>query len=179
MACPWCQPAYVSASVGCTSPIFSPTDTFHKGLAHHLESGSCVSAPQLDRESLFRIIRERDVDGVLTRANIAYGPSTVSYEVNACYDYNRRAWVCYICQQGFTSPHGLDQHVRSPVHQTKVYHCPNRLCAREFATLASVASHLESESCGLVKYDEVQTRFKEVITSNRMITFGQTGVLQG
>ncbi|KAJ1564235.1 hypothetical protein HK405_015443, partial [Cladochytrium tenue] len=59
MVCPFCKAAFTSAT----------------GLCHHLERGSCPKAPQLDRDAIFRIVRERDPFGMLSKNLIGWDGS--------------------------------------------------------------------------------------------------------
>jgi len=52
-----------------------------------------------------------------------------------------------------------------------LYHCPNRNCGKEFVTLAATINHLESESCGAMRFATVQRNIGDIVTGNRLITF--------
>ncbi|KAJ5158992.1 Zinc finger C2H2 [Penicillium coprophilum] len=155
--CPFCRTGYVTAS----------------GVSHHLESGSCPQAQGLNRDKIHRIIQQLDPNGVVCKKQIAWhDEENVTYSVtdNA---WNGSFWVCYICKRGFNSRQALGSHVNSPVHKEKVYHCLNRGCRKEFHSLASLFNHLESESCGFVRFDGVQQvhkRLNDAIMGRRMIT---------
>jgi hypothetical protein len=58
------------------------------------------------------------------------------------------------------------------VNKDKVYHCPGQGCPREFSRLASLSNHLESESCGAVKFESVQRNVEGFLTGKRLIGFG-------
>jgi len=55
--------------------------------------------------------------------------------------------------------------------QQNLYHCPNRGCGLDFKTLASTINHLESESCGFMRFEAVQRNMGDLISSNRRLTF--------
>jgi hypothetical protein len=66
---------------------------------------------------------------------------------------------------------GLNQHVNSSVHKEKAYHCPGRACAKEFTSLAGLFNHLESETCGAVRFDTVQRNVGGFLSGQRRIGF--------
>ena len=41
----------------------------------------------------------------------------------------------------------------------------------EFKTLAATLNHLESESCGAMRFETVQNKLTGIISGNRMLTF--------
>ena len=55
--------------------------------------------------------------------------------------------------------------------QQKLYHCPKHTCRKEFTTLAGIINHLESESCGFTRFDNVQRGIEGMISGNRLIGF--------
>jgi hypothetical protein len=157
VACPFCQICFVTAS----------------GLSHHLETGSCGKAPFLNRESILALIRQRDPHGVITTKQIGWHPeAAVSYE-GTHRAFNGDAWECYICHRGFDSLRGLNQHVNSPIHKEKVYHCPNKRggCDKQFVSLAALFNHLESESCSFMRFSAVQSHVGTILDGRRMIAF--------
>jgi hypothetical protein len=155
LACPFCKIKYTSAT----------------GLFHHLESGSCSNAPNLNREAIHRLVRERDPHGVITNKQITWDKETnVSYSATD-YAWNGSAWECYLCHRPFGSRTSLNQHLNSPVHSQKVYHCPNGRCHKEFVALAALFNHLESESCEFMRFEKVQQHVGTILQSNRLIAF--------
>lgn len=155
--CPFCKTNYATAS----------------GLSHHLETGSCSRAPQVDRETIFRIIRERDPPGLITNKQITWQHATSS---NMRFSANDQAWngyffECYLCHREFRALSALNQHLESPIHKQKVYHCPNRKCGKEFKALAPLFGHLESESCAFMRFENVQRQIGNVLSGNKLIAF--------
>ncbi|KAJ5494559.1 Zinc finger C2H2 [Penicillium fimorum] len=155
--CPFCRTGFVTAS----------------GVSHHLESGSCPQAQGLNRDKIHRIIQQLDPNGIVCKKQIAWhGEENMSYSVTDSA-WNGHCWVCYICKRGFNSRRALESHVNSPVHKEKVYHCLQRGCPKEFHSLASLLNHLESETCGFIRFDGVQQvhqRLNDAIIGRRMIT---------
>ncbi|KAK5116325.1 hypothetical protein LTR85_009297 [Meristemomyces frigidus] len=154
--CPFCKAGYTTAS----------------GLSHHLETGSCPRARTLNRESIHRIIRERDPHGIITNKQITWNGGTTATYSATDQAWNGHYWECYMCHRDFKTTTALNQHLNSPAHQQKVYHCPNRSCSKEFVALAALFNHLESESCSFMRFENVQKHVGNVLSGNRLIAFG-------
>ncbi len=152
----------------------------------HLEAGSCPSVPALDRDTIYRMVRERDPGGIISKNLIGWmGSSTYEATGNA---WNGSFYECIICHHEFTTLNGLNQHLKSPrrrsaadvdcdsqadrlcpTDQEDLYHCPNGGCQTDFKTLAGLANHLESETCGFMPFDTVQRRVGEMMRGGRLI----------
>jgi uncharacterized NAD-dependent epimerase/dehydratase family protein len=65
----------------------------------------------------------------------------------------------------------LTKHVASCPDQEILYHCPKRSCPSEFKTLAAIINHLESETCGAMRFDTVQRRIGDIVSGNRLLCF--------
>ncbi|KAJ2982170.1 hypothetical protein NUW58_g6499 [Xylaria curta] len=153
--CPFCKKSH-------------PTAT---GVAYHLESGSCPNAAGLNRDTLYKFVRNKDPGGIITKNLIGWSGEK-QYEANdRSYNYSRQGWECYLCNRLFGSLPSLNQHLNSPTHQQSLYHCPNRGCRGDFKTLAAIINHLESESCGYIRFEKVQQGIQNVIGGDRLITF--------
>ncbi|KIV98690.1 hypothetical protein, variant [Verruconis gallopava] len=116
--CPFCKENYTTAS----------------GLTHHLETGSCTHAPKLNRDSILRMIRERDQHGTITKKQIEWHQDeNVKYSATK-HAFNGSHWECYLCHKTFNTNNALNAHLSSPVHKQKVYHFPNSnaKCGKEF-----------------------------------------------
>ncbi|KAK4124525.1 hypothetical protein N657DRAFT_644765 [Parathielavia appendiculata] len=150
--CPFCAASYTTAG----------------GMTHHLERGSCPCAANLDRRELFRLVRSRDPRGLISNHSIE--PITVTYTADR-RSWNGRGYECSFCYRTFASLSGLNQHLNSPVHQEVLYHCPNQRCGVEFKTLAAIVNHLESETCGAMRFETVQRRIGDIVSGNRMLRF--------
>ena len=83
------------------------------GLSHHLESGSCTHRPDINRDSLYKLVRLKDQDGIISKKLIGWRGST-EYEATD-RAWNGYAWECYFCHRDFTTKGGLDQHLNSPI----------------------------------------------------------------
>ncbi|KAK2741961.1 hypothetical protein CKAH01_01388 [Colletotrichum kahawae] len=140
------------------------------GLVHHLERGSCPEAP-LNRDALYLAVRRRDPNGVISKKLLEFHGSPTYSATKNSYNYRLDAYQCYICGNSYGKLNSLNQHLNSPVHQQSLYHCPNRRCGREFTTLAAAMNHLESESCGFMRFEAVQQNVGRILDSRRMIQF--------
>ena len=138
------------------------------GVAHHVESGGCPRAKGANRQTVFNMLRQRDPNGLITN-NLLEWNHTETWSSDRAW--NGQAYECYLCHRGFARQSALDQHLGSPAHAQKVYHCPNGRCRREFVSLAALFNHLESESCRFVRFDQVQRGVGDMIAGNRMIAF--------
>ncbi|KAI1456268.1 hypothetical protein F4805DRAFT_433006 [Annulohypoxylon moriforme] len=152
--CPFCMQHYATAT----------------GLSHHMETGSCPIAPCLNRDLVYRIVRAKDPDHLISNKLIEWDGSP-QYEATAAA-WNGSAYQCYLCRRTFRQLTSLNQHLSSPIHQQDLYHCPQGYpCNREFATLAALMNHLESESCGYTKFENVQKSVRGIMSSDRLIGF--------
>ncbi|KAI2464899.1 hypothetical protein F4781DRAFT_411154 [Annulohypoxylon bovei var. microspora] len=155
LECPFCKQAYTTAT----------------GLTHHMESGFCPKATNLNRDVVYRIIRANDPTNLISK-KLLDGPVSRRYEATALA-WNGHSYECYLCHRKFQQITSLNQHLGSAAHQQNLYHCPNRIvCGREFSTLAALMNHLESESCGYTKFENVQRSAKNITNLNRLIGFG-------
>ncbi|RKU43141.1 hypothetical protein DL546_000856 [Coniochaeta pulveracea] len=119
------------------------------GVAHHIEAGACPNAPNINRDALYELIRAKDPYGLITKKLIGWMGSAT-----------------------FRTLHGLNQHTNSPIHQQKLYHCPNRRsCSQDFVCLGAIINHLESEACGFTRFHKVQSQFGAIIDPGRRLTF--------
>ncbi|OTA96565.1 hypothetical protein M434DRAFT_67352 [Hypoxylon sp. CO27-5] len=152
--CPFCMKHYATAT----------------GLSHHLESGSCPSVPFLNRDEVYKIVRAKDPGSLISKKLLDWNGSP-RYEATAAA-WNGDAYECYFCHRQFNKLSSLNQHLSSPAHQQNLYHCPKRPgCGREFSSLAALMNHLESESCGYTRFENVQDTFKNIVSSDRRIGF--------
>ncbi|KAF7867169.1 hypothetical protein EAF04_005253 [Stromatinia cepivora] len=148
MKCPFCPTHYPTASA----------------LIIHLESGSCPSG--MNRQKINAEIRRLDSRHVITTPQIEY-PSSSSTSIATQRSWNGYRYECALCSREFNTLQGLNGHLRSPVHEQKIYRCPGPRCAREFKLLSGLVQHVESETCGLMKFSNVQNTARGGI--NKMV----------
>jgi hypothetical protein len=154
VTCPWCKNSYTTAS----------------GLTIHLESGTCTSG--LNRQKINQIVQQLDRNNAITRPMITM-PGYDNIETLATgRAWNGSGYECYLCTREFSTLNGLNSHLRSPVHEQNIYRCPGRGCGREYKILSGLVQHVESESCGLMRFASVQSQAKNGIQHmvGRMIT---------
>jgi hypothetical protein len=156
ISCPFCKRGFTTAT----------------GVTHHLEAGSCPQARSLNRDTILNEIRRRDPNHMITKKLITYGDTSSSITAtSASYNRNSDLYECYLCHKGFRELKSLNSHVNSPTHREKVYHCPGRACGKEFRALAPLFNHLESETCGAVRFDAVQRNVGGILSGKRLIGF--------
>ncbi|KAK3496138.1 hypothetical protein B0T13DRAFT_448565 [Neurospora crassa] len=126
-----------------------------------------------NRDTIFEIVRQRDPRGFICKNLISWHGGESKPDRWTCTDsaWNGFGWACGLCSRVCRTRADLNKHLNSPAHYTVLYHCPNRNCPSEFKTLASIISHLESESCSFMLFDTVQKRMKQVFTSSHMLEF--------
>ncbi|PYI34658.1 hypothetical protein BP00DRAFT_364355 [Aspergillus indologenus CBS 114.80] len=156
MLCPFCKKTHTTAS----------------GLAHHLETGSCPRASHLNRESIHAVVRRLDNQGTITNKLLEWHAGDSGEYMVSQNAYNGIAWECYMCHKQFRTPSALNQHLNSPTHKQRIYHCPNvRQCGKQFTHLAALFNHLESESCSYMRFENVQRNAQGLLTGRKLIGF--------
>ncbi|TGO48685.1 hypothetical protein BOTNAR_0464g00020 [Botryotinia narcissicola] len=119
----------------------------------HLESGRCPSGS--NRERINAAIRCLDKNHVITTPLMEYSyPSFTNIATER--SWNGFYYECSMCHRGFNTLQGLNGHLRSPVHDQRMYRCPGPSCGREFIVLSGLVQHVESESCGVMRFANVQ-----------------------
>ncbi|KAL9046034.1 MAG: hypothetical protein Q9206_007177, partial [Seirophora lacunosa] len=136
--CPWCPSKFTNLT----------------GVCLHLESGACPSG--INRQQIDQYCRQVDPDHFFTTKQIGWHPDDDSSSTTMPLATGSAAWDgscyrCYLCPNGFRSVKALNQHLASPAHRRKIYHCPR--CRREYAALSGLVNHLESESCGRFRFE--------------------------
>ncbi|KAK0516594.1 hypothetical protein JMJ35_001197 [Cladonia borealis] len=130
--CPWCPAKFVNLT----------------GVCLHLESGVCPS--EIDRQKINRYCREVDPNHVFTTKQIGWHDTNDTPNIATSASWDGSCYRCYLCPSGFSNLRSLNQHLGSPAHQGKIYHCPR--CRREYVSLSGLVNHLESESCGAFRF---------------------------
>ncbi|KAF4582188.1 putative zinc finger protein [Ophiocordyceps camponoti-floridani] len=153
LACPFCGAGFVNGT----------------GIAHHLEAGSCSEARGLNRDQMYRFVRSKDPNGVISKKLLEWTGS-VQYEATA-NSYNGSGYECYLCHNEYSQLRHLTQHLNSPRHQSSLYHCPNSSCRRDFKTLAGIINHFESESCGVTRFDKIQRQMDGFLRGQQRLEF--------
>ncbi len=55
--------------------------------------------------------------------------------------------------------------------QQDYYHCPHPACRADFKSLASLINHLESETCGFMRFEKVQESMTRMIRGGRLLGY--------
>lgn len=151
-------------------PFCRATSNTATGLSHHLERGSCPRVP-MDRNKLYRYIKNRDHRSLITNKELAwYGEKTYTINSTAAWNPWSKAFECYLCHKLHMTLTSLKKHLESPRHQQSLYHCVKRSCGKEFKTLAALINHLESESCKIMRFQQVQKSIATIVDPHKMIT---------
>lgn len=77
--------------------------------------------------------------------------------------WNSYYYECDLCHREFITLRTLNEHLNSRAHNSKLYHCPNRNCNKQFESLAALINHLESETCRFIRFEEFQTKARGII----------------
>ena len=134
--CPWCPNKFTNLT----------------GVCLHLESGSCTSG--INRTKINQYCREVDPNHIFTNKRIGWydddeGPAGTTHIASPA-SWDGSCYRCYFCPRGFTKLSSLNQHLASPVHEERIYHCPR--CKREYIALSGLVNHMESENCGPFRF---------------------------
>ena len=135
----------------------------------HLESGTCPSGA--NRQKVNELVRSYDRDHLITDRLLTYPDSNRRVDTWATSAaWNGDAYECYFCPREFRNLSALNMHLKSPVHEQKMYKCPK--CLNKFNVLSGLVQHVESESCGISRFREVKAAM-DSLTSNltRMIAY--------
>ncbi|KAM3065464.1 hypothetical protein ACMFMG_011648 [Clarireedia jacksonii] len=142
--------AHVGSSLKC--PFCTSTHATASGVVIHLESGSCSSG--VNRQKINAEIRRLDQNHVITNRLLTYPSSTTSTATNR--SWNGYAFECYLCSRQTATLGALNKHLNSPAHEQNLYHCPKAACGKQFKLLSGLIQHVESESCGVMRFRQVQ-----------------------
>jgi hypothetical protein len=112
-----------------------------------------------------------DRNNVITRPMIEL-PGYSNFETIATgRSWNGSGYECYLCHRELTSLNGLSIYLKSPFHDQYIYKCPGRGCGKQYKVLSGLVQHVESESCGLMRFTAVQSQAQNEIQNmvGRMI----------
>lgn len=89
------------------------------GVTHHLESGSCSGARGLSRTQIYKFVRSKDPNGLVTKSLIGWSGSDDKYEADE-RSWNGHAYECYFCHRQFRHLSSLNQHLQSPTRKLNI-----------------------------------------------------------
>ena len=55
--------------------------------------------------------------------------------------------------------------------QQALYHCPKLSCRKDFKSIAGLINHLESETCGFMRFADVQRRAQDMMKGGRLLAY--------
>lgn len=101
IACPFCKRGFATAT----------------GLVHHIEGSACPNAKGIDRDAVYRLVRQKDPSGVISKNLIGWTGSD-SFEATArAWNPYAGAYECYLCHRTFGQLSSLNQHLQSPFRE--------------------------------------------------------------
>ncbi|KAI6163665.1 hypothetical protein EDD17DRAFT_428516 [Pisolithus thermaeus] len=144
---------------GCDTTFVSKS-----ALVLHLESGGCRSGAT--RQKVNQYIRDMDRSGVIIDSSrlLTAGDNTSVDYIATDLSWNGRAYECVLCHSHFAALIDLNRHLASPRHQSKIYKCPLSTCGVRFRTLSALCQHVESEKCGIMKFQAVKSTLDKLLT---------------
>lgn len=116
-------------------------------------------------------MNQRDTKGAVTNKQITWHSDENSEAIATAASWNGYEYQCGLCPKSFNSLRALNQHSSSPAHKQNIYHCLTRACGKQFKSLAALVNHMESESCGVAKFQDVQENFAGLTVGLRTLTF--------
>ncbi|EPS99952.1 hypothetical protein FOMPIDRAFT_1123410 [Fomitopsis schrenkii] len=138
----------------------------------HLESGACRS--RVTRRAINCAAVKHDTEHVITipARMLMYVEDNANTSVVATLaterSWNGSAYECFLCHREFKKLVGLNDHLRSPVHEERMYRCPLGYagCAAEFKALSALCQHVESEKCGIRRFNIQMQDYLGDLTNN-------------
>lgn len=137
-------------------------------LALHLEGGKCESGAT--RHTLDQSVAERDPGHFVTNPNRMITGSTQTWATQRAW--NGHSFECYFCHKDFRTLPGLNQHLASPAHEQPIYRCPPHLdnnYGMHFKALSALYQHIESGSCGVIRFRVVQDKMNELVQGMKRV----------
>ncbi|KAH9832600.1 uncharacterized protein C8Q71DRAFT_260516 [Rhodofomes roseus] len=137
-------------------------------LIQHLESGGCTS--KMTRHDVKKLAVQMDKENIITdAARLLTGPggssvprmTTTSWATELSKNPRTGLYECVICHAGFKKLTSLNNHLQSPVHDEKIYRCPQTWqgCGVEFNTLGALCQHVEKGNCGVHKFNNTLQKY--------------------
>ncbi|KDQ53524.1 hypothetical protein JAAARDRAFT_61239 [Jaapia argillacea MUCL 33604] len=136
-------------------------------LSLHVEAGTCPSG--MNRPKLDQMVRQHDTEHLITDRLITYHPSDTIQTYATSAAWNGSAYQCYFCPphrqaRQFRTLEALNQHLRSGVHEEKIYKCPGPECGARFVLFSAFVQHVESEKCGVMRFRAAQKVIGDLTT---------------
>ena len=126
-----------SSKFSCPGRKCKRTFISESALILHCESGTCRSG--VTRHKINRAVTSLDSNNIITNPNrlLRDSEEQENYKYSATSrSWNGAAYECYLCHKGYGTLRALNQHLGSPAHRQKIYHCFGRACGKQFTALA-------------------------------------------
>jgi len=104
-----------------------------------------------------------DRKNVITRPMITMPGYDGAKKIATERSWNGYAYECYLCSREFAAVNSLNSHIQSPAHEQDIYRCPKSSCGRTYKVLSGLIQHVESESCGVMRFSQVQKQARSGI----------------
>jgi hypothetical protein len=130
-------------------------------IALHIESGGCHK--KIDRHKVTAAVHSLKINPVISISRRIEGPSRPIITYTATERaYNGTAYECYLCHRAFRTLPSLNTHLRSPAHDADEFKCPAKKCGAKFKLISGLIQHIESESCGIARFQQVEDYANEL-----------------
>jgi hypothetical protein len=84
--------------------------------------------------------------------------------------WNGSSFECFLCRFTSASLKGLNQHLRSHVHDDAIYRCPNKEeCGKEFKALSLLCAHVEKNECGVMQMQYAKVAMEPLVAGLKML----------
>lgn len=74
--------------------------------------------------------------------------------------FNGVSYECYLCGSTHATLGRLNTHLNSPAHDADEFKCPK--CEAQFKLVSGLTQHIESGTCAIAKFKEVQGHFENL-----------------
>ncbi|EEY19413.1 conserved hypothetical protein [Verticillium alfalfae VaMs.102] len=99
--------------------------------------------------------------------------ATVAHVTDRAYNNLINAWETDLCHQVFNLRSSLNQHLNSPAPQQALYHCPKHEMPQEVCNAGALFNRLESETCGAMRFDDVERHAQAMLNPDRLLNYSQ------
>lgn len=133
---------------------------FPSAIAMHIESGSHKITRHQVTMAVHKlgIVPTISVDRRLT-APVEAPATIISYKATE-EAFDGVSYRCYLCPGTYATLGGLNAHLNSPAHDADEFKCPK--CNMQFKLVSGLIQHVESGTCAIAKFKEVQSHFENL-----------------
>jgi hypothetical protein len=87
-------------------------------------------------------------------------PASIITYIATEESYNGVSYECYLCRSTHRTLAQLNRHLNSPAHDADEFKCPK--CKTKFKLVSGLIQHIESSTCAIAKFKEVQSHFENL-----------------